>query len=96
MPISDLIAIASAGVAALALFYVIFKDAFQGARESGKTSVILADIKDRLNSMFETQTRNDAKYEAKFEDYSKRLVTVEESTKSAHHRIDEIREKINL
>jgi hypothetical protein len=54
------------------------------AEESGKTSVILAGINQKLDDINKKQERSDAKQEA----YLERLVVVEQSTKSAHLRIN--------
>ena len=78
-------------IAALALIYSIYKDATRKAGEDGKTSVILTDIKGDIRDLRDAQTKQEGKQEA----YLERLVAVEQSTKSAHHRIDGIEEKIN-
>lgn len=90
--ISVIAACAGVFVAALALIRSNIKDTKQNAAEGGKTSVILKDIKDDIRDLRDAQNRQDGKQEA----YLERLVAVEQSTKQAHHRIDEIRDKLNM
>lgn len=78
-------------IAALTLIYSIYKDSTRRASENGKTSVILADIKTDIGDLRDAQKRQEGKQEA----YLERLARVEESAKSAHHRIDGLEIKIN-
>lgn len=91
MNVSIWLAFISVVVAALALLYGIFKDKLSGAKEQGKISVILSGIDNKLGDIKDWQN----KYEGKQEVYLERLVAVEQSAKSAHHRLDEHEEKIN-
>lgn len=91
MTIAIWISLGGVSVAALALIYAALKDTRHKAREEGSTTVILSGINNKLGKLDERQTR----YEGKQEAYLERLVTVEQSTKSAHKRIDGLENKIN-
>lgn len=86
MAVQDWVALVSAGVAILALIDVFHARSQSSAREDGKTAEILREVDAKLKDIAD-QARDTGR---KIEDMDKRLVKVEESTKSAHKRIDEI------
>jgi flagellar biosynthesis/type III secretory pathway M-ring protein FliF/YscJ len=55
-------------------------------QETGKTSEILREVNEKLKCLDDKATKSNVRLES----FLERLVVVEESTKSAHHRIDEI------
>lgn len=91
MGMTNWIALLSGLTAVLSLIYIVVKDVLADAREGGKTSVILNDVNGKLAKIDERQGRFEAKQEA----YLERLVAVEQSTKSAHHRLDGLENMIN-
>ncbi len=85
------IAFTSLLLTAISIFRLFSKDGKETvknfSRVETKLDVIGGDIK---------ETRDDVKaLRVRQEDMAERLVKVEESTKSAHHRIDGIEEKMN-
>lgn len=92
MGVAQWISIGSVVVAALSLTYVIIKDSLNNAREGGKMSVIMKGVDDKLEEIKSKMERS----EGRIETIAERLTRVEESTKSAHHRIDGIENKMNL
>lgn len=61
------------------------KDNIDAAKEAGRVDAKLDFI---VNSITSLQTKID-KMDGKYDDMDRRVTVVEESTKSAHHRIDE-------
>lgn len=55
-------------------------------QENGKTSEVLREIDTKLKNLDEKTTRS----ETRMENFFERLVVVEQSTKSAHKRIDDL------
>lgn len=109
MNIAIWVALGGVAIAALTLIYSALKDIRHDAKEDGKTSVILSDIKGSLAKLEDNQISSAAKFELKFGEHEKRfgehdkkfgeleteIAKVGESTRSAHHRIDELRDEIH-
>jgi hypothetical protein len=91
MDIAVWIALGGVAIAALTLIYAALKDIRHGANEDGKTSAILTSVNDSLGKLDEKMTRNEGRVEGVLE----RVIAVEQSTKQAHHRIDELRDEIH-
>lgn len=88
--VSNVVAVLSLLIAGISLIQVFNKDSKGSTKDftrvETKLDTIGGDIK---------ETRDDVKaLRIRQEDMNERLVKVEESTKSAHHRIDTMEEKI--
>lgn len=91
MGASQWIAVGSLAVAALSLIIVLLKSLTSDAREDGKTAEVLRQVDGKLKDITDQiKDSNKAMGEV-----VERLGRVEESAKSAHHRIDELREEIH-
>lgn len=78
------ISMCSVIITSLSLLYTFYKDKVRIAKEDGKTDEILRGIEKELRSIEETQKLNAQKSEI----LEHRLTKAEDSTKSAHKRID--------
>lgn len=85
-----LISLCSVAITTLALLYTFYKDKVRGAKEDGRTEEILRGIDKELRSIKESQNI----YVGKLEILSLKLEKVGDSAKSAHKRIDELKEKL--
>lgn len=86
----EIVAVCGVTIAALSLIYSALKDMRSNDRENGKISALLAGIKDNLQNLRDGLSR----LEGKQEGIDQRLTVVEQSAKSAHHRIDEHESRI--
>lgn len=84
------IALLSTTVAALALLVTLLGRMQSSAREDGKTAEVLRQVNDKLESITDQEAANSTRIETIVE----RVVAVEQSTKQAHHRIDELRDEL--
>ncbi len=91
MSVQNLIALISALVALLALLVTLLRGIRSTAREDGKTAEVLRQV----NGKLETISRQEAANSARIETIVERVVIVEQSTKQAHFRIDELREELH-
>ena len=92
MTAQNWITLISATVAALALLVTLLGRMQSSAREDGKTAEVLRQVNDKLESITRQEATNSARLEAVVE----RVVAVEQSAKQAHHRIDELREELQI
>jgi hypothetical protein len=81
----EIISVSSVGIAVLIFLYGVLKDTFNKKWEGGKMTETLRNVGDKLQTISDSQIR----FETKQDIYSERLTRAEESTKSAHHRIDD-------
>ena len=91
MMVQSWIALISAVVAALSLLVTLLRGLQSNAREDGKTAEVLRQVNDKLENISKQEAANSARIEVVVE----RVVKVEESTKQAHHRIDELRSELH-
>lgn len=91
MGVSQWIAVGSLAVAVLSLVVVLLKSLTSAAREDGKTAEVLRQVDGKLKDITD-QIRDTSKT---LGEVVERLGKVEESTKSAHHRIDDLRDEIH-
>lgn len=91
MGIQDWLMIGSVAVSVLALIDMLHVRSQGNAREDGKTAEILREVNEKLTAITDQEITNSGRIETIVE----RLVVVEQSTKQAHHRIDEIRDEIH-
>ncbi len=92
MSAQELIALISTTVAALSLLITLLGHLQSSAREDGKTAEVLRQVNDKLKSITDQEAANTARIESVVE----RVVAVEQSTKQAHHRIDELRGELHM
>jgi hypothetical protein len=85
------IALISTVVACLALLVTLLRGMKSEAREDGKTAEVLRQVNGKLGSIAKQEATNSARIETIVE----RVVVVEQSTKQAHHRIDELRSELH-
>lgn len=88
----EIVTICGVAIAALSLTYSTLKDVRRNAREDGKTSIVLDEIKKSLLSLHDSLSR----LEGKQEGFAERLSAVEQSTKSAHYRINGLEDRIKI
>ncbi|WP_411677169.1 hypothetical protein [Caproicibacter sp.] len=91
MSVQNWIALISASVAFLALLVTLLRGMKSEAREDGKTAEVLRQVNSKLESITKQEAANSARIEAIVE----RVVVLEQSTKQAHFRIDELREELH-
>lgn len=92
MTAGEIVTICGVVIAALSLTYSTLKDVRRNAREDGKASTVLEDIKKSLLDLHDGINR----LEGRQAGFAERLSAVEQSTKSAHYRINGIEERIKL
>ncbi|OCN02619.1 hypothetical protein [Caproicibacter fermentans] len=91
MSVQNWIALISASVAFLALLVTLLRGMKSEAREDGKTAEVLRQVNSKLEGITKQEAANSARIEAIVE----RVVVLEQSTKQAHFRIDELREELH-
>ncbi|MVB11685.1 hypothetical protein CAFE_24080 [Caprobacter fermentans] len=91
LSVQNWIALISASVAFLALLVTLLRGMKSEAREDGKTAEVLRQVNSKLEGITKQEAANSARIEAIVE----RVVVLEQSTKQAHFRIDELREELH-
>lgn len=91
MSVQNWIALISALVALLSLLVTLLRGIRSEAREDGKTAEVLRQVNTQLENISKQEAANSARIETIVE----RVVIVEQSTKQAHFRIDELRDELH-
>lgn len=92
MSAQEWITLISTTVAALSLLITLLGHLQSSAREDGKTAEVLRQVDGKLKSITDQEAANTARLES----VAERVVAVEQSTRQAHHRIDELRGELHI